>query len=308
MTAWTTDSIPDQTGRIIVVTGATSGLGLVCAQTLAAKGAELVLAVRNTANGETVAAGLRARHPGAKVTVSALDLASLASVAGFARWADGTLPRVDVLLNNAGLGMQPQRHVTKDGFEQQFGTNHLGHFALTAQLMPALLRAPSPRVVPVASMAHRRGKMAWNDLQTERPYDGRVAYNQSKLANLMFGLELAARATEQESRLASIPAHPGFSMTGFIKATDMPGYKQAVANLAGLILGQSAEAGSWPLLYAACMPDARNGEYWGPDGVLEIRGKPARGKVWPHAADRAEWRRLWTVSEELTGVTFPALA
>jgi NAD(P)-dependent dehydrogenase (short-subunit alcohol dehydrogenase family) len=218
------------------------------------------------------------------------------------------MPRVDVLLNNAGLGMQPTRHTTRDGFEQQFGTNHLGHFALTAQLMPALLRAPAPRVVPVASMAHRRGKIAWDDLQSEHPYDGRAAYNQSKLANLMFGLELAARATEQASRLSSIPAHPGFSMTGFIKATEMPGWKQGVANLAGLILGQSAEAGSWPLLYASAMPDAQNGQYWGPDGMLEIRGKPAVGRVWPHAQDRADWQRLWAVSEQLTGVAFPALS
>jgi NAD(P)-dependent dehydrogenase (short-subunit alcohol dehydrogenase family) len=305
---WTTTQIPDQTGRVIVITGATSGLGLICAQTLAAHGAELVLAVRNTANGETVAGGIRAKHPAAKITVAALDLASLASVGECARRIDGTLPRVDVLLNNAGLGMQPTRHTTKDGFEQQFGTNHLGHFALTAQLMPALLRAPAPRVVPVASMAHRRGKIAWDDLQSEHPYDGRAAYNQSKLANLMFGLELAARATDQHSRLSSIPAHPGFAMTNFIRATDMPGWKQGVANLAGLILGQSAEAGSWPLLYACAMPDAKNGEYWGPDGMKEIRGKPARGRVWPHATNRADWQRLWAVSEQLTGQAFPALA
>jgi NAD(P)-dependent dehydrogenase (short-subunit alcohol dehydrogenase family) len=242
------------------------------------------------------------------VTVGSLDLASLASVAEFARRIDGSMPRVDVLLNNAGLGMQPVRHVTKDGFEQQFGTNHLGHFALTAQLLPALLRAPSPRVVPVASIAHRRGKIAWDDLQTERPYDGRVAYNQSKLANLMFGLELAARATEQRSRLSSIVAHPGVSATGFVSATELPGYMRAIFNLVVNVAGQSAEAGSWPLLYAAAMPDAKNGEYWGPDGILEVRGKPAVAKVWPHAQDRADWRRLWAVSEELTGQVFPELS
>ncbi len=307
MPNWTPAQLPDQTGRIIVITGATSGLGLVCAQTLAAHGAELVLAVRNTANGETLAGGLRAKHPNAKITVSELDLASLASVAAFAARADGTLPRIDVLLNNAGLGGQPTRHVTKDGFEQQFGTNHLGHFALTAQLIPALLRAPAPRVVPVASIAHRRGRMAWDDLQTERPYDGRVAYNQSKLANLMFGLELAARATEQGSRLASITAHPGFAMTNFIKATEIPGYQQAIFNVAAVLLGQSAEAGSWPLLYAAAMPDARNGEYWGPDGAMEFRGRPAIARVSAQAKDRADWRRLWAVSEELTGQVFPSL-
>jgi NAD(P)-dependent dehydrogenase (short-subunit alcohol dehydrogenase family) len=308
MPGWTADQIPDQTGRIIAITGATSGLGLACAQALAARGAELVLAVRNTANGETVAGGIRARHPGAKITVSALDLASLASVAEFARRADGSLPRLDVLMNNAGLGMQPARHVTKDGFEQQFGTNHLGHFALTAQLIPALLRAPAPRVVPVASIAHRGGKIAWDDLETERPYDGRASYNQSKLANLMFGLELAAQATEQGSRLASITAHPGFSTTGFIKATDMSAARQAVFNVAAMVLGQSAEAGAAPQLYAATMPDAKNGDYWGPDGFMEIRGKPARGKVSPQAMVRADCQRLWRLSEELTGVAFPGLA
>jgi NAD(P)-dependent dehydrogenase (short-subunit alcohol dehydrogenase family) len=308
MATWTTTQIPDQTGRIIAITGATSGLGLVSAQTLAASGAELVLAVRNTANGETVAAGIRAKHPTAKITVSALDLASLASIAEFARRADATLPRLDVLINNAGLGMQPTRHTTKDGFEQQFGTNHLGHFALTAQLIPTLLRAPAPRVVPVASIAHRRGKIAWDDLQTERPYNGRTAYGQSKLANLMFGLELAARATEQGSRLASIPAHPGVSSTGFIQATEMPGYMRTVGSFAIALLGQSAAAGAEPQLYVATMPDAQNGQYWGPDGFLEVRGKPAIARVWPHAQNRADWQRLWQVSEELVGLQFPALA
>ena len=150
--------------------------------------------------------------------------------------------------------------------------------------------------------------MAWDDLQTERPYNGRTAYNQSKLANLMFGLELAARATEQGSRLSSITAHPGFAATNFIKATEIPSYQQAIFNVAAMLLGQSAEAGSWPLLYAAAMPDAKNGQYWGPDGSAELRGAPAIARVSAHAGDRADWRRLWSVSEELTGLSFPALA
>jgi NAD(P)-dependent dehydrogenase (short-subunit alcohol dehydrogenase family) len=308
MPNWTTAAIPDQTGRIAVITGATSGLGLCCATTLAARGAEVVMAVRDTARGEAKAAEIRAKHPGAKLTVSALDLASLASVREFAARAGGTLPRIDMLLNNAGLGMQPQRHETKDGFEQQFGTNHLGHFALTGLLVPTLLRAPAPRVVTVASMAHRRGAIQWDDLQLKQAYSGRTAYNQSKLANLMFGLELAARAKEQSSVLASIPAHPGLALTGFLAATGLPAWMRAGGVVASKLLGQSAEAGSWPILYAAAMPDAANGEYWGPDGTLEIRGLPARGRVWPHATVRADWQRLWTKSEELTGVTFPALA
>jgi NAD(P)-dependent dehydrogenase (short-subunit alcohol dehydrogenase family) len=305
---WTTDAIPNQTGRIAVITGATSGLGLCCARTLAKRGAEVVLAVRDTAKGEAVAASIRNEHPGAKLSVLKLDLASLASVRDFAAGAGGALPRIDMLLNNAGLGMQPQRHETKDGFEQQFGTNHLGHFALTGLLIPVLLRAPAPRVVTVASMAHRRGAIAWEDLQSRQSYSGRPAYNQSKLANLMFGLELAARTREQGSVLASIPAHPGLALTGFLAATGLPGWMRAAGTLVSRLVGQSAEAGSWPSLYAATMPDAANGEYWGPDGTLEIRGQPARGRVWPHAQNRADWQRLWAASEELTGVTFPALA
>ena len=308
MPTWTPETLPDLTGRIAIITGATSGLGLHCAHTLAERGAEVVLAVRNVAKGETVAAEIRARRSAASVTVRELDLASLASVRAFAERAGAELPRIDVLLNNAGLGMQPQRHETKDGFEQQFGTNHLGHFALTGLLIPALLRAPAPRVVTVSSMAHRRGAMAWDDLQSARSYQGRAAYNQSKLANLMFALELAARATEQGSRLASLAAHPGLALTGFIPATQMPGWMQTAGLLASRIIGQSAEAGSWPLLYAAAMPDAKNGEYWGPDGTKEIRGYPARAGVWPHARNRADWQRLWSVSEQLTGVTFPPLA
>jgi NAD(P)-dependent dehydrogenase (short-subunit alcohol dehydrogenase family) len=308
MAGWTVDAIPDQAGRIAVITGATSGLGLCCAQTLARRHAEVVLAVRDTARGEAVAAAIRAKVPGAKLSVRALDLASLASVRAFAERAGADLPRIDMLLNNAGLGMQPQRHETRDGFEQQFGTNHLGHFALTGLLIPTLLRAPAPRVVTVASMAHRRGTIHWDDLQSRQNYNGRMAYNQSKLANLMFGLELAARAAEQGSPLASIPAHPGLSMTGFLTATGLPAWMRAGGVVATKLLGQSAEAGSWPSLYAATMPDATNGQYWGPDGVLEIRGKPAPGRVWPHATHRADWQRLWDVSQELTGVIFPPLA
>ena len=307
MPKWTVDAIPDQTGRIAVITGATSGLGLCCAHTLARRGAEVVLAVRNTARGEVTAASIRAEVPAAKLSVSSLDLASLASVREFAARTGGTLPRIDMLLNNAGLGMQPQRHETQDGFEQQFGTNHLGHFALTALLVPTLLRAPAPRVVTVASMAHRRGTIAWDDLQSKQAYNGRLAYNQSKLANLMFALELAARAKEQESALSSIPAHPGLALTGFLAATGLPAYMRAVGVVVSRLLGQSAEAGSWPSIYAATMPDAANGEYWGPDGILEIRGLPARGRVWPHATNRADWQRLWAISEELTQTPFPAL-
>jgi NAD(P)-dependent dehydrogenase (short-subunit alcohol dehydrogenase family) len=305
--AWNINDMPDQTGRIAVITGATSGLGTWCARGLAARGAEVILAVRNTEKGEATARSLRKHFPLAKLTVLELNLTSLASIWHFALRASDTLPRIDMLINNAGLGLQPQRIETEDGFEQQFGVNFLGHFALTARLVPSLLRAPAPRVVTVASIAHRRGAINWEDPNQHTGYRGRFGYNQSKLACLMFALELAARATEQHSRLASIPAHPGLALTGMLAASGLPGYIQAGGLLATRILGQSAEAGARPLLYAATMPDANNGDYWGPDGIKEIRGNPARATVWPHARNRPDWQRLWSTAESLTKLTFPAL-
>jgi NAD(P)-dependent dehydrogenase (short-subunit alcohol dehydrogenase family) len=303
MTPWTAANIPDQTGKIAVVTGATSGIGLVAADELAAHGAEVIMAVRDTARGEALAANIIGKHPGADIRVSALDLASLASIRAFAARAEA-LPRIDILLNNAGLGMQPLRDTTVDGFERQFGTNHLGHFALTGLLLPVLLRAPAPRVVTIASIAHNRGKMNWDDVQYVTGYTGRAAYGQSKLANLMFAQELAARATAAGSKLVSIGAHPGVSSTGFVKATKIPGFQQKIGEFAISLLGQTAEKGALPGLYAATMPDALNGQYWGPDGFMEVRGNPRLARVAPHAANRADWQRLWTASEALTGVQY----
>ena len=308
MAGWTTNDIPDLSGRIAVVTGASSGIGFEAAQALAAHGAQVILAVRDTARGEHCAARIRTHHPQASLVVSQVDLASLASVEAFATRAAETLPQLDILLNNAGLGLQSKRAVTEDGFERQFGTNHLGHFALTGRIMPALLRAASPRVVTIASIAHRRGAIDFGDLQTERPYDGRKAYGQSKLANLMFALELDRRARLSGSRLVSVAAHPGVSSTGFIAATGMPGLMSRAATLAINVMGQSAARGALPGLYAATMPDVNGGQYWGPDGLLEVRGNPALAQIAPQGQDHATWARLWTASEELTGVTFPPLA
>ncbi len=308
MPNWTAANIPDLTGRIAVVTGASSGIGYEAALALAAHGAEVSLAVRDMARGEACAARIRAAHPAAKVAVHALDLASLASVAGFAERSGAELPRIDILLNNAGLGLQPTRGVTQDGFERMFGTNHLGHFALTGRLVPVLLRAAAPRVVTIASIAHHRGRIDFADPQTEHPYDGRKAYGQSKLANLMFALELDRRAREAGSRLVSIAAHPGVAHTGFVNATGMAGWKMFMGNLAISTLGNSASGGALPGLYAATMTQAEGGQYWGPTGLLEVRGTPGPAKIAKQAADRATWSRLWTLSEELTGVTYPPLA
>ncbi len=308
MAGWTPQDIPDQTGRTIVITGANSGIGAAAAETFAVKGAHVILSARNEAAAEATRAAILQRHPAATVVTSRLDLADLASVRAFAERTIAAFPRIDVLLNNAGLGMQPKRDTTADGFERQFGTNHLGHFALTGLLMSSLLRAAAPRVVAISSIAHRGGRIAFDDLQGERAYSGGKAYNQSKLANLMFALELDRRAQAARSRLVSVAAHPGVSSTGFIANTRMPAYQAAVAGVAIRVIGQDAERGSWPGLYAATMPDVRGGQYWGPDGLLEIRGRPVRARIAPRARDQATWSQLWAQSETLTGVAYPPLA
>ncbi len=308
MPRWTPTTMPDQDGRIVVITGASSGIGAEAADALAGRGAHVVLAVRAQARGDAVAARIRARHAQARVTVSLLDVAELDSVRAFARRTADAFPRVDVLLNNAGLGLQRARAVTVDGFERQFGTNHLGHFALTGLLMPALLAAPGSRMVAISSIAHRRGRIDFDDLQGERRYNGSKAYSQSKLANLMFAFELDRRARAAGSRLVSVAAHPGVATTGFVAATGMPRIAAAAANAAIGAFGQDAVRGALPGLYAATMPDVKGGQYWGPDGFKEIKGDPAPAVVSPHALDQAAWQRLWTVSEQLTGVRYPALS
>jgi NAD(P)-dependent dehydrogenase (short-subunit alcohol dehydrogenase family) len=308
MTGWTAEKMPELSGKYVVVTGASSGIGFEAAQALAAKGANVVLAVRDVARGEACAARIRTAHRDAKLSVSALDLASLASIKDFAERISDTAPRIDILLNNAGLGLQEKRATTFDGFERQFGTNHLGHFALTGRLIPALLRAPLPRVVTIASIAHRRGVIALDDLQTERPYSGRRAYGQSKLANLMFALELDRRARAEKSRLVSVAAHPGVATTGFVAATQMPAVMAKIGQFAISLFGQDAAHGALPGLYAATMPEVQGGQYWGPDGFMEIRGTPALAKLAPQAQDRATWSKLWAASENLTAVTYPNLA
>ncbi len=307
MAGWTQAAIADQSGRVAVVTGASSGIGAAAASMLAAKGAEVVLAVRDAARGEAVRRRIVARSPGAKVRVSLLDLADLASVRAFAGRLDGEVAGVDVLLNNAGLGMQPARRVTADGFERQFGTNHLGHFALTGLMVPVLLRAQAPRVVGIASLAHRRARMHFADLMGERRYRGGVAYGQSKLANLLFAFELDRRARAAGSRLVSVAAHPGIAVTGFMAATRLPAVAQAIGGLGMRVVGQDEAAGALPGVYAAVAPGVEGGSYWGPDGVLEMKGAPKRAAVARQAMAREDWARLWGVSEGLTGVVYPAL-
>ncbi len=303
---WTARDIPDQRERIAVVTGANSGIGLVTARELARAGATVVMACRNTDKGDAAAARIRDDAPSAAVTVERLDLGDLGSVREFVeRYATG-YERLDLLINNAGIMAAPRR-LTADGFESQFGTNHLGHFALTGQLLGRLLAAPEPRVVTLSSGAHRTGRIRFSDLQGERRYVRWLAYGQSKLANLMFALELQRRASEAGTGLKSMAAHPGYARTNLQFAAP-PVYEQALMAVTNLLIAQSAEMGALPTLYAATVSDLPGGSFVGPDGLFEGRGYPHIVTGAHRAYDQATWRRLWEVSEELTGVhyDFPA--
>jgi NAD(P)-dependent dehydrogenase (short-subunit alcohol dehydrogenase family) len=213
---------------------------------------------------------------------------------------------LDVLVNNAGVMALPKREQTADGFERQFGTNHLGHFALTGLLMPALLKAQAPRVVTVASLAHRNGKMEWDNLQSEKSYSPWGAYNMSKLANILFARELDRRAREAHSKLMSVAVHPGISKTNI--AAPGTDFKSRFVKLLGGLLFQNDEMGALPTLYAATAPEAQGGEYIGPDGRGEMGGHPKVVQPRPQALDEQAGRKLWTVSEQLTGVVYPPLA
>ena len=293
MTSWTADDIPDQTGRTAVVTGATSGLGLETARALAAAGARVVLAVRDPARGDAVAADL----PGS-VEVRPLDLADLESVRAFAAGWDGPL---DVLVNNAGVMMVPAAE-TVDGFETQFGTNHLGHFALTNLLLPRI----TDRVVTVASTAHRAGHIQLDDLNWQRrPYSPERAYGQSKLANLLFTLELARRLHEAGSRVRATAAHPGWAATNLQGRTGDP-VRHALMALGNRVVATSAREGARPTLFAA-LADVPSGSYAGPGRLLETRGAPALVGRTVAASDPDMARRLWAASAELTRTDFPAV-
>ncbi len=299
---WTAGQIPSQAGRVAVVTGANSGLGLVAARELARAGAEVLLACRNTAKGEEAACSIRAEVPAATVTVEALDLASLDSVRAFAgRVAEGR-EGLDLLINNAGV-MAPPRRTTADGFEMQFGTNHLGHFALTGLLLGALEGREGARVVTVSSTAHRFGRIRFDDLQWERRYGRWRAYGQSKMANVLFGLELERRLRAAGSTVASMLAHPGYAATNLQSAAP-PLFDRTVLAVSNRLLAQSAEMGALPELYAATRPNLDGGLFIGPDGFDEQRGHPKVVAPVRAGRDEESARRLWSVSEELTGVTY----
>jgi len=300
---WTAANVPNQTGRVAIVTGANSGLGLATARELARAGADVVLACRSEVKGDQAAASIRESITNAAPSVEALDLADLGSVREFAARAGAVHDRIDLLINNAGIMAAPRR-LTSDGCESQFGTNHLGHFALTGLLLPALLKAPAPRVVTVSSWLHRRGTMRFDDLQGERKYDRWGAYGQSKLANLMFCLELQRRAAEAGSSLLSVAAHPGYAATNLQFAATDRFYEKAFGWIGNRLFAQSAEMGALPTLYAATVPDLPGGTFVGPGGRREQRGYPQVVTAAHKAYDEQAWGRLWEVSEQLTGVHY----
>jgi NAD(P)-dependent dehydrogenase (short-subunit alcohol dehydrogenase family) len=304
MAEWTTADIPPLGGRSFVITGP-GGLGYETGLAIARAGGAVILAGRNPIKGEQALAGIRAEVPTAEIAFELLDLASLDSVAVFAERLQAQRDSLDVLINNAGVMALPRRETTADGFERQLGTNHLGHFALTGRLLPLLRRGQAPRVVSVSSIAHRNGKIAFDDLQSERSYSAWGAYGQSKLANLLFAVELRRRSEANGWGIASIAAHPGVSDTDLIDNGPGAGsYGARFMHVFRPLVFQSAARGALPQLYAATAPEAESGRYYGPDGLFEMKGAPRPVKRTRRAWDEAAAKRLWAVSEELTKVSY----
>ena len=302
MTKWTAADIPDQTGRTAVITGANTGLGYETAAALAGRGARVVLAVRNLEKGKQAVARITAATPGAEVELQELDLTSLESVRAAAAQLRSGHDRIDLLINNAGV-MHTPKSTTKDGFELQFGTNHLGHFAFTGLLLDRLLPVAGSRVVTVSSIGHRiRAAIHFDDLQWDRRYSRVGAYGQSKLANLLFTYELQRRLAPHGTTIA-VAAHPGGSNTELMR--NLPRPITAASALLVEPLMQGADLGALLTLRAATDPGVLGGQYFGPDGFQEIRGYPKVVASSGQSHDVELQRRLWAVSEELTGVVYP---
>ncbi|MFC0877771.1 oxidoreductase [Saccharicrinis sp. FJH2] len=296
-TKWTTQDIPDQKRKMVIVTGSTSGLGKEAARVLAGKGAKIIMAVRNTEKGNRVAEEIRNQFPAAEVDVMDLDLASLKSVKSFADKFISKYTQLDILINNAGVMMCPFSR-TEDGFEIQMGTNHLGHFALTGHLMPLLKKTKGSRIVATSSMGHRMGKLDFSDFNWDkRKYNTNRAYGDSKLANLYFTYELSRKLSGDPDGPLVTVAHPGATSTELARHT--PFFR-----FMNLFFAQKVEKGTLPTLRAATDPDAKPGDYFGPDGFMEMKGYPVKVESNELSRDEEKAGKLWELSEKLTGVSF----
>ncbi len=294
---WTANNIPDLTGKVIIITGSTSGIGKAGAEILAGKNATIVLAVRNTQKGEKVVNEIKGKVPSAKLEVRKLDLSSLKSVQEFAEGFNQNYDRLDVLINNAGV-MIPPYGKTEDGFELQMGTNHFGHFALTGQLMPLLKKTEGARIVSTSSVAHRYGDIDFSDLGWEsRKYNASRAYSDSKMANIYFMYEFARKYENTPDAPMITASHPGWT------GTDLQRHSGLMQFL-NIFFGQKPPQGILPSLRAAFDPEARSGDYYGPSGFMEMRGNPKKVDTIALAKDTEKAKRLWDVSEELTGVKY----
>jgi NAD(P)-dependent dehydrogenase (short-subunit alcohol dehydrogenase family) len=309
---WKAADIPSLAGKRVIITGGNSGIGYHAALKLARKGAQVVLACRDRQRGEDALARLHADSPGTHTELAILDLASLSSVRDFAKRELAQQRPLHILINNAGVMAPPKRLQTADGFELQFGTNVLGHFALTALLMPALEQAAAspdrPRIVTLASIAHKRGQLNFDDLQSAKTYSPMKAYQQSKLADLIFAFELDRRLRAANSRVMSVAAHPGVANTNLFQVGNHGPLEKTLRNLFGHAIGivlNSDSEGALPTLYAATSPDAEDGGYYGPQGFQEMRGDDVdRAIVAPQARDTSAATRLWQTCEDLTGIKF----
>ena len=289
--------MPDQSGKVAIVTGSNSGIGFQMALALAGKGARVTLACRSAQRAEDAKALIHETHQDAEIEIGILDLADLSSVSAFAGTFKDNHDRLDLLINNAGV-MVPPKSKTRDGFELQFGTNHLGHFALTGHLLPMLENMVGSRVVSVSSMAHNMGTIDFDDLQWEtRRYSKWRSYSQSKLACLMFAIELDRRLKASGSNVISLASHPGWSATNLQRHS-------LVLRVGNLLFAMHPRKGAAPTLYASSMPDATGHLYWGPGGIGEVWGSTEKSKIKHTAMDEDVAERLWRVSEDLTGVSY----
>lgn len=312
MSAWSTRDIPPQQRRRAVITGATGGLGFETALALAGAGADVLLTGRNPAKGEAALARIRAVFPAARIRYEDLDLSALAAVAAFAERLAGEQDGIDLLVNNAGVMTPPKRFETVDGFELQFGTNYLGHFALTGRLLPLLRRGRSPRVVNLSSGAHRLlAAIHFDDLQWRRAYKPWRAYAQSKLAMILFAFELQRHSDTHGWGLLSNAAHPGYAVTGLqtsgprMGGNGRPHIIERLSAILQPLMSQSAAEGALPTLYAATSPDAQPAGYYGPQNMFELKGPVGEARIGRQARDKDLAARLWSISEQLTGVTWP---